>query len=307
MAYERKEIVGNAAATTLSAGISDSATSMTIADGTNWPDGSTGPFIIAISAGEATEEKILCESRTGNTITVRSADGRGHDDTTAQAHSTGATVQHVLDAETLDQANRYVNLQTTKGDIVVHNGVNPARVASGATDDSLDGYALQLDWSASTGLAFARLVTVLAQASAPAVAGYVRLWYDTDNKVLRASDGSSWPIPVQALSVADDTERDSLFSSVAAGHICWRQDLGFAEIYNGTAWEPLGRASFTNATARDAYFTSPADGDEAYLTASHELTLYRNDEWILVTREQSVSSSAPSSPQDGDLWLQPVT
>lgn len=302
MAYERKDIRGNAAATTLSNPIDDDDETIVIADATNWPGDNSLPFVISIARGTALEETVLCESRSGTTITVRASTGRGHDGTTAYAHSAGVAVEHVADAETIDQVNRLANLLTTKGDIFAHNGTNPVRLGSGSTD----GFVFQRKDSEATGLVCDRLVTLLAQAGAPAVAGYVRLWFDTTNRLLRASDGSSWQVPTQLPTFASSAARDALFSSPVAGNACWRSDLGFPEIYTGTKWAPLGVPSFASNSARNAYYSSPADGDQAYVTGDHMLYVYRNNEWVLISNKTVVSASLPANLLDGDLWLQPV-
>ncbi len=307
MSYERKQYVGNAAQTQLTAGITDTGTSITIDNATSWPDGSGGPFIIAIDLGAASEEKILCTGRVGTTITVRAATGRGHDDTAAQAHSLGATVDHVLDAETIDQVNRLANLMTTKGDLIAGNGTNPVRVGNGAIDDTTDGYVFQTSWAAATGWVVARLVSLLAQAGAPDVAGTVRLWYDTTNRIIRPSDGSSWLIPNQVPSVASSAARDELIAAPVAGNIVWRSDLNFLELYNATKWRPVDIPQFASTAARDAYYTTPLTGDFAYITGTHTGYVYRNNEWIINTVKIVVSATQPASPQTGDVWLQPVT
>ena len=78
----------------------------------NYPTGSPGPFYIVIDRGKPNEEKILCSSRTGNTITVWTSGGstgRGADGTTVAAHSVNAEVEHVFTATDADQANAHVN------------------------------------------------------------------------------------------------------------------------------------------------------------------------------------------------------
>jgi hypothetical protein len=100
---ERREFVGAAEETTLSASISNTDTTITVVDGSTFPSGSSGsPFVIVIDRGEATEEKILCTSRTTNTFTVSS---RGYDGPPAFAHSSGAKVNHVLDATAIQDMN----------------------------------------------------------------------------------------------------------------------------------------------------------------------------------------------------------
>lgn len=102
----RRSYSGSARATTLAGGITAAATSLTVADGTGYPDGSAGPFVVTVDAGLASEEKILCSSRTGNTLSVSS---RGYDGTTAASHDNSAPVAHTISAVDLDEANSHVN------------------------------------------------------------------------------------------------------------------------------------------------------------------------------------------------------
>ena len=105
----RREHNGAAPSTTLSSPIaSGSDTTFVIASGTNWPTGSTGVFIVTIDRGQSTEERILCSSRTGTTVTV-AASGRGYDGTTAQAHAVTATAEHTTAGVELDELNLHGN------------------------------------------------------------------------------------------------------------------------------------------------------------------------------------------------------
>ena len=302
--YERKDIVGGAAQTTISPGISAAATSITIADATNWPDGTNGPFVVAVDLGGASEEKILVTSRTGTTLTVET---RGYDETTGVTHADGATIDHVLDASTIDQANRYVNLQTTKGDLVVSNGTNPVQLSAGfAGDGSDDGFVLQALDSEATGFTVARLETVKVDASTPAATGVQLIAYNTTDNEVYFSDGTSWYRAVDFLVVADDTARDALVGATPdAGTCVYRTDYDFVERYTEGAWQPLTMPTFADTTARDAYYLSPADGDKARISGTYAEYDYRQDEWILTNFKVTVSATAPSSPHDGDIWLQP--
>jgi hypothetical protein len=107
--YEHK---GNARKAVLAAGISSSDLTHTADDLSGWPDGSTGPFWGVAGRETPSEEKILYASRTLNTLTVFSdagGNGRGKDDTTAQAHDPGTTLEHVWTATEADQANAHLN------------------------------------------------------------------------------------------------------------------------------------------------------------------------------------------------------
>ena len=148
----RKEFKGAAKPATLQAGITSSATSMTITTYVGWPDGSTGPFVVCLDRGTTLEEKVLCTSRVNGAITIQT---RGYDDTTAVAHSTTeGGVEHVIDASTLDQANRFVNLQSAKGDVVAHDGSNPQKLTVGT-----NSHVLTADSTATNGVAWAQVAT----------------------------------------------------------------------------------------------------------------------------------------------------
>ena len=134
--YERKSFTGGAQPTALSALISGTPSSFTVASGggASYPDGSAGPFVVVLGRGTASEEKILVSTRVSDTFNI---DTRGYDNTSAVDHDLGEVVEHVLDASTIDQANRYVNLQSAKGDVVVHNGTNAVGFSVGADDTLL--------------------------------------------------------------------------------------------------------------------------------------------------------------------------
>lgn len=104
----RKGFSGNATDTTLSTGINTTDTTIVIADSTGWPTGASGtePFVLVIDPDTDSEEKVLCSSRSGTSCTVSS---RGYDDTSASSHTAGAVIWHVIDADTVDEANKHVN------------------------------------------------------------------------------------------------------------------------------------------------------------------------------------------------------
>lgn len=104
----RKEYAGGAAETTLASSITNVSTSITLTDATNWPTGATGNFWIKIGVGLANEEKIKCQSRSGNVLTVATG-GRGGDGTTAIAHDPPEIVTHEGVAEDFNEANEHIN------------------------------------------------------------------------------------------------------------------------------------------------------------------------------------------------------
>ena len=102
----RREYKGAATPTTITGGITNSATTLSLTDATNWP---TGSFSLVIDPGLAGEEKILATSRSGTTVTLTT---RGYDNTTASSHTAGAIIYPVPTAVDFDEANAHVNAST---------------------------------------------------------------------------------------------------------------------------------------------------------------------------------------------------
>ena len=142
----RRSYAGGAAATSLAVAMAAGDPQLTVASGTGWPTGGFGPFFVVIDPGLASEEKVLCSSRTNEVLYITT---RGADGTTAQGHSIGAVVQHVWTATDADEANAHVNATAN-----VH----------GVTND-LGTYI--------TG-------RVIASTNAPASDGASVLWLDSD-------------------------------------------------------------------------------------------------------------------------------
>ena len=304
--YERKQFVGGAPATTVVGSITDSATSFDIDSATGWPD-ATNPFVAVIDRGLATEEKILVGARTSATL---SSITRGYDDTAAQAHSGGAAIEHVIDASTIDQANRLANIQTAKGTLIGHNGTNPTEIAASLTD----GYSLVVDNAQPTGFVVERPVHVVDDASTPTVTAVPRVWFDQNTGLVRTSDGTNWKIPASAPVFASTGARDTYYGATPTqdGIVCIVGTGATLQLqaWDGSAWIEFptiyeGIPKFADSTARDAFFTAPVTGDHAYLNDVHQLTEYREDEWILVNQKITTSETAPASPHEGDIWLQP--
>ena len=107
---EKREFVGGAVRTTLTANIAANTIGMVdVLSGSTFPTGGAKPFVIALARGTATEEKVLINIRSGNTFDIHPTSGRGYDGTTASAHPAGTTVDHVLDAVFLQHINDEVN------------------------------------------------------------------------------------------------------------------------------------------------------------------------------------------------------
>lgn len=103
---ERRTYSGATLATLLSNNVSTSDMVINLLDGSTFPTPSdTNPSVIVLSRSTADEEKVLISSRTGNSLTVKQ---RGYDGTPTNAHLAGATVDHVLDATSVQDVNKTV-------------------------------------------------------------------------------------------------------------------------------------------------------------------------------------------------------
>lgn len=99
--------------TTLASGISNSATSMTVASGAGAAllggitlgAGNVDQFTVALDVDTANEEIVFITAASSDTFTIV----RGRAGTSAIAHSAGATVKHVLTSDDLDAFNTAVS------------------------------------------------------------------------------------------------------------------------------------------------------------------------------------------------------
>lgn len=138
----RREYVGGAQSARLTTALGNTTGDLTIYcnDLTNWPTGTGGkPFYVVIDRGTISEEKILCSTRSSNTLTVYDdgiTTGRGSDDTGITSHSINAVIEHVFTATDADEANAFVNTITTTGDILIYGASGADRLGVGS-DGSL--------------------------------------------------------------------------------------------------------------------------------------------------------------------------
>ena len=143
-AYTRRQYAGAAAATTITVGINSAETTCTLASTTGFPNSAGVPFYVVIDPGTSSEEK--CSATiSGSTLTIT----RAQDDTTAVAHSAGATIYPVFTANDADEANELVAKLTTKGDLLVTSGSALNRLGVGG-----NGSILNADSTATNGVAW---------------------------------------------------------------------------------------------------------------------------------------------------------
>ena len=134
----RRQYTGGAITASLASSINGVDTTISCTSLSGWPTGSVGgfgPFFIVIGRGTASEEKILCSSRSGDVLTVASG-GRGADGTPATSHSVGAVAEHVFTATDADEANYHVNTSASTASIAIHGLLNGSAVV-GTTDTQL--------------------------------------------------------------------------------------------------------------------------------------------------------------------------
>jgi hypothetical protein len=147
-AFTRRQYKGAAVATTTTNSLNTTDTSVTIAANTGWPSSAGVPFYVVIDPGTSAEEK--CSATiSGTTLTLT----RAQDDTTASAHSSGATIYPVFTANDADEANELVAKLTTKGDLLATDGSVLNRLAVGTND-----YVLKADSTATNGVAWGQVV-----------------------------------------------------------------------------------------------------------------------------------------------------
>ena len=95
--------------TTLSSSATNSTTSIVVAATTGYP--TSYPFVLALDYNASSEELVLVTAASGLTLTVT----RAYNGTTAQAHSTGAVVRHVITAQDLTDAQSHYNTALSAG------------------------------------------------------------------------------------------------------------------------------------------------------------------------------------------------
>lgn len=103
MSGARKGFAGGAGKCTLTGGIDNAVTTMQLTgDVSGWPTGASSRKFVAVIDRLGAAEKVLCTSLSGTGPATVVIATRGFDGTVAVAHSVGVTVEHCVDADTLD-------------------------------------------------------------------------------------------------------------------------------------------------------------------------------------------------------------
>lgn len=150
--FERRSFSGVAPDTSLSSGVDNVSLTLAIADGTGWPDGTGGRFIVILEPDTSNEEKCLGQSRSGNTVTLAQ---RGLEGTAAPHTGTTTVVRHGFAAIDADEANHAVNSTIGKvqaaGDLLVGTGAGAiGRLPVGAMGTVATSTGTGISWSATS-------------------------------------------------------------------------------------------------------------------------------------------------------------
>lgn len=143
----RRYYSSTAVTTTLSSQISNSATSLAVTALTGYP--ANTPWTAIIDEGTASEEVVTVTNVAGTTLTVT----RGADGTSGVSHNAGASFKHGVSARDFDEPNAFVNVLTTKGDLLTRTASADSRLGVGSNNQFLvadSAEATGMKWSAVT-------------------------------------------------------------------------------------------------------------------------------------------------------------
>lgn len=320
-AIARRDIAGGAVATTLTGSINSTDLAIPLAASTGWPSGTLGEFYVVIDRGLATEEKVLCASRTGLNITVASTGKRGVDGTAAQSHASGAAIEHCGTAADLDEANKHIadvtrddhtqymrkaqnladlanagtartnlglgSLATQDAGAVAISGGTVAGITDIAVADGGTGASTAAGARSNLGLAVGTDVQAF-DADLLAIAALI----SAANKLPYSTGVGAWSLAdftAFARTLLDDADAAAMRTTLGLGTLATKSAIASADITDGTIVAADAAASFfaeTNAVVK-THMKSASGGQTAITgTSSGTATLLpmKTTHTITVTR-----------------------
>ena len=146
--------------TTLSTTITSGDATMIVGNGANLLASvgfsPAGTFTVVIDPDTALEEILDVTARTGNTLTIT----RAVDGSTAQGHTAGAVVRHMVIGRDLQETNDHIENTTTAHGITLANIVQTGTTGTVTSTMILDGTIVNADINASAAIADTKLATI---------------------------------------------------------------------------------------------------------------------------------------------------
>lgn len=244
--YARRSFSGSAPDTTLTGNVDNSTLTVAITDGTGWPDGSGGNFVVIFEPGTTSEEKALASSRSGNTLTLAQRALEG----SAVSHTASSVIRHGLSALDVNEANYAVSqtvaLVAAKGDVLYGTAANTlGKLAKGSANQSPM-------WDSSGALV----------AGNPTPGAHTHAETDVTSLVSDLGALQSQQA-TNTSAIAANTSAITALQGNTGGPLAWCDSAGGFALTTTAATTPTA----FNATTLSLSFTAPASGKVLLRTA----------------------------------------